>query len=216
MNWLATLFSSIFWLCCLLFFFQECLDCVFLWDDMWELRSGFNTCKAYRCHDLIKSITSHVAQWNLNRIVNVCFKDERLNCLRLAWIWVLCLHSIKLNFQSERNSIVKSETAFSLAFKVEVSSQNREWRCRVNLYVSSDATIIIIIHWLSAMQTLKLRSTKKNKLSVTWLWADYDDVESGEKTRSFEFKENRVKSAKMNQISVTLVLSMSVNLWNMI
>ncbi len=39
LNWLAALSSSIFWLCCLIHFFQECFDCVLFWDNMWEFRS---------------------------------------------------------------------------------------------------------------------------------------------------------------------------------
>ncbi len=37
----------------------------------------------------------------------------QLNHLRLAWTWVSCLHSIKLNTQDEKKSIVKSETVFT-------------------------------------------------------------------------------------------------------
>ncbi len=43
------------------------------------------------------------------------------NIFRLARTWVSCLHSIKLNTQDGKKSIVKSETAFSFAYKIEVS-----------------------------------------------------------------------------------------------
>lgn len=76
-------------------------------------------------------------------------------------------------------------------------SQNREWRCRVNLCIPSDVTIIIVMHWLSAMQTLNARPMKKDNLSVTWLCQDESDL---------KFLVNSVK----------LVLSMSINVWNMI
>ena len=50
--------------------------------------------------------------------------------------------------------------------------QNWGWRCRVNLCVPSDVTIIIVMHWSSAMQTLNARPMEKDNLSVAWLCQD--------------------------------------------
>jgi hypothetical protein len=53
---------------------------------------------------------------------------------------------VKLKIQGGKESIAKSEAAFSLAYKAEVSSQNRGWRGRVNLCVPPDETTIIVMH----------------------------------------------------------------------
>ncbi len=108
-----TLFSRMFWLCSFL-------------RQYVRIQISFDTCKVYRYSDLIKSIISYVVQWSLNCIVNACFKNVRLNHLRLAWTWASCLHSIKLNTQDEKKSIVKNETVFTCL---------QDWSIEMNYFI---------------------------------------------------------------------------------
>ncbi len=135
-----TLFSRMFWLCSFL-------------RQYVRIQISFDTCKVYRYSDLIKSIISYVVQWSLNCIVNACFKNVRLNHLRLAWTWVSCLHSIKLNTQDEKKSIVKNETVFTCL---------QDWSIKMNYFIilirhtflkinSEDAELIFVylqMSWL--------------------------------------------------------------------
>lgn len=135
-----TLFSRMFWLCSFL-------------RQYVRIQISFDTCKVYRYSDLIKSIISYVVQWSLNCIVNACFKNVRLNHLRLAWTWASCLHSIKLNTQDEKKSIVKNETVFTCL---------QDWSIEMNYFIilirhtflkinSEDAELIFVylqMSWL--------------------------------------------------------------------
>ncbi len=108
-----TLFPRMFWLCS---FLRRYVG----------IQVSFDTCKAYRYPDLIKSITSYVVQWSLNCIVDACFKNVRLNRLRLAQTRASCLHPVKLNTQDEKESIVKSETVFTCL---------QDWSVEMNYFI---------------------------------------------------------------------------------